>query len=140
MLSIRRFGHPLEVQVPRTLKAMAGPELYTMVIQERRVVELPYCGVKANALVVAVGARVRVVSLAQDEDGAAVLDPEFGVPAPVIVMPIFDGTVIPLVQVHEPDGIWITSPSTAVCAPPTQVPPLPLMQAFTSPTAQEFAV
>jgi hypothetical protein len=43
-----------------------------------------------------------------------VLGELFGVPLPLIVMPILAGMVMPEVHVQEPAGIWITSPSTAV--------------------------
>jgi len=43
---------------------------------------------------------------------------ELGVPAPTIEIPMLLGTVIPVVQVHDPAGILIVSPSTAVCVGP----------------------
>jgi hypothetical protein len=49
----------------------------------------------------------------------------------VIPMPL--GTVIPEVQVHDPAGMMIVSPSTAVCIGP-------LMTAFTSIWLQDAAV
>ena len=84
-------------------------------MHEIRDVELPYCGdiLKATAPF-----NVSVVPLAQEDEGAEVLEPEFGVPLPVIVMPICDGTTIPVVQVHVPAGMLIVSPSTATCVGP----------------------
>jgi hypothetical protein len=64
-------------------------------MQDNRLVELPYCGLKEKSVTVPLP--VIVVPLAQDEEGTLVLEPEFGVPLPVMVMP--------LVHVHEPDGI-----------------------------------
>jgi hypothetical protein len=58
---------------------------------------------------------------------------EFGVPAPTIEIPMLPGTVIPVVQVHDPEGILIMSPSTAVCVGP-------LMIALTALWLQEAAV
>jgi hypothetical protein len=46
-------------------------------------------------------------------------------PAPMMEMPILLGTVTPLVQVQEPDGMLMMSPSTAACVGP-------LMTAFTA--------
>src|SRR5579859_3881441 len=62
-----------------------------------------------------------------------VLVPVFGVPEPMMEIPIPLGTVIPLVHAHEPAGIWIVSPSTALCMGP-------LMTAFTFDWLQEAAV
>jgi|SRR6516162_4460739 hypothetical protein len=55
------------------------------------------------------------------------------VPAPMIVIPIPAGTLMPEAQVHEPAGILITSPSTAVCVGP-------FITAFTSLLLQVAAV
>src|SRR5882724_5793170 len=76
-----------------------------------------------------------VVPLPQEDDGTVMPDVELGVPLPAIVMPIFDGTVMPVevVQVQEPEGIWMISPSTAVCVGP-------LMTASTSAREQVAAV
>src|SRR6267378_4085703 len=54
-------------------------------------------------------------------------------PAPIMEMPIPLGTVMPLVQVHEPAGMLIVSPLTAVCVGP-------LMMAFTADWLQDAAV
>src|ERR1700690_4097000 len=103
-------------------------------MQDRRVVEFPYCGEKEKA--VKLPASVIVVFAAQEADGAVVVASEFGVPFPVMVMPMFDGTTMPEDHAHVPAGMLMISPSTAVCEPPTHVPPLALIQAFTSATAQ----
>src|SRR5262249_7397738 len=50
-----------------------------------------------------------------------------------MVMPIPLGTVMPPVHVHDPEGIWIVSPSTAVCVGP-------LMTALTSLRLHDAAV
>ena len=49
----------------------------------------------------------------------------FGVPLPMIDIPIPLGTVTPPVQVQDPAGILMVSPSTALCVGP-------LITAFTS--------
>ena len=122
MLSIRRFGHPSKVQLPRTEAATPEPEPDAMVMQESRVVEFPYAGVIRNALM----PPETVMLVAVQEELAPVVDePEFGVPSPMMVIPMPLGTVSPVLQVQEPDGILITSPLTALCVGP-------LMTAFTS--------
>jgi hypothetical protein len=69
----------------------------------------------------------------QEEDAPVVLALLLGVPLPMMVIPTPLGTVMPDVHVQEPDGIWITSPLTAVCVGP-------LMTAFTSLWLQDLAV
>jgi hypothetical protein len=89
-------------------------------MHDKRVVELPDCGEKVNIALFDMPS-VRIVPEAQEELGTLVEAPEFGVPLPVIVIPIFVGTVMPLVHVQDPDGIWITSPSAAVCVGPLMI-------------------
>ena len=107
-------------------------------MQDSRVVEFPYSGATTKA--VKVPDRVRVVPLPQEAEAPVVEPSEFGVPFPLIVMPIFDGTLMPEFHVQEPAGMTMMSPSTAVCPPPTHVPPVLLMHSFTSPREQELAV
>jgi len=71
--------------------------------------------------------------LLHDALAVFVLGVEFGVPAPIMVMPIPLGTEIPFVQVQEPAGILMMSPLPAVCVGP-------LMTAFTSDRLQDAAV
>lgn len=101
MLSTRRFGQPLDVHLPRTLKATPEPLPEAMFMQESRVVEFPYSGSKVKS----VTPPVTVIDvLVQDEDAPVVPEPDCGVPVPVIVIPMPEGTVIPLDQVQEPEG------------------------------------
>jgi hypothetical protein len=58
---------------------------------------------------------------------------EFGVPLPIIVIPILLGTVIPLCHVQRPAGIWMVSPFTAVWSGP-------LITALTSDSWHEAAL
>jgi hypothetical protein len=100
-------------------------------MQDNRVVELPYCGLNENIEPLDISA-VRTVFV--HEELAPLVDGlEFGVPLPEIVMPILLGTTIPEVQVQEPDGILMVSPSTAICIGP-------LITAFTSLWLHEAAV
>jgi hypothetical protein len=93
-------------------------------------VEFPYLGCIVNPLIPP--ETVMVVPL-QEELAPVVEAVELGVPAPTIEIPMLLGTVIPVVQLHDPEGILIVSPSTAVCVGP-------LMTAFTSLWLQEAAV
>ena len=97
-------------------------------IQETREVEFPKVGdidIKPADVEMAVAAH---------EVGAPSVPGEpLGAPLPVIVMPMLEGTIIPVVQVHEPAGMTIVSPLTATCVGP-------LMTAFTSLRLQEAAV
>lgn len=70
-------------------------------------------------------AHVITVLEAQDELGVCVPGVELGVPLPRMAIPTPLGAVMPVVQVHDPAGILIVSPFTAVCVGP-------LMTAFTS--------
>src|SRR6266568_5603029 len=54
-------------------------------------------------------------------------------PAPMMLIPMPEGTTMPVVQVQVPAGMLIVSPSTAVCVGP-------LMTAFTSVRLQVAAV
>jgi hypothetical protein len=90
-------------------------------MHDSRDVELPYVGYIRKPF-----APVKVIVVAlHDADAPVVAAALFGVPLPLIVMPMLGGTVMPVVHVHDPEGIWIVSPSTAVCIGP-------LMIAFTS--------
>jgi len=80
-----------------------------IVMEERRESEFPYCGLKVNSDPLEM---LSVIVVFDD-------------PAPMIEMPIFNGTLTPVVQVHDPAGTLIVSPSTAVWTGP-------LMTAFTS--------
>lgn len=73
-------------------------------MQEMREVELPYLGPIKNMPDPEVMLSISAVA-EQEADAAVVLAPLLGVPLPMIVMPIFDGTAIPLVHVQVPDGI-----------------------------------
>jgi hypothetical protein len=84
-------------------------------MQEMRDVEFPNCGaiLKPTTL-----AKVMLVPL-HEALGPNVAAVELGVPVPVIVMPIPDGTVMPLAHVvGEHGGMMMMSPSTAVCVGP----------------------
>jgi hypothetical protein len=98
-------------------------------MQETRAVEFP----KVGYIVRAVPLEIVMAVWLQDELGPVVPAVELGVPLPVMVIPMFLGTLMPLDQVHDPAGIWITSPSTAICEGP-------LMTAFTSLWLQVAAV
>jgi len=93
-------------------------------IQETRDVELPYSGDILIKLPDE-SSSVITVPIAQEELAPVVVAVELGVPLPMIVIPILLGTVIPVVQVHEPLGILMVSPLIAVCVGP-------LITAFTS--------
>jgi hypothetical protein len=109
-----------------------------MFMQESRIVALPYVGVAWKAVMPPV--RVIVVPLEQDELAPVVEEVELGVPLPRIATPMPLGTVRPLVQVQEPEGILIMSPFTAVCVLGVHVPDPLLMHALTSLKLQEAAV
>jgi len=109
------------------------PELVpdAMTMQESRVVEFPNVGVARKAVTPL--AKVMLVCV-QAELAPVLLAPDWGVPLPIIVMPIWLGTIMPaLDQVQAPLGMLMTSPSTAVCVGP-------LMTAFTSLWLHEAAV
>jgi hypothetical protein len=102
---------------------VALPVPGSMLIQEIREVELPNVGLIRK---IAFPPALSVIVVAvQDAEAPVVLGVLFGVPLPMIVIPIPLGTVIPAVQVHVPAGILIVSPLTAVCVGP-------LITAFTS--------
>jgi hypothetical protein len=62
---------------------------------------------------------LKVISVAvQEEDAPETEGATLGVPVPRMVMPIPAGMTIPALQVHIPAGIWMISPSTAVCMGP----------------------
>ena len=69
----------------------------------------------------------------QDELAPIVAGVLFGEPLPIIVMPMPPGTLIPPVHVQVPAGMFMVSPSTAVCVGP-------LMTAFTSDRLQDEAL
>jgi hypothetical protein len=71
--------------------------------------------------------------LEQDELAPVVAGVLFGEPLPIIVIPMPPGTVIPPVHVQVPAGMFMVSPSTAVCVGP-------LMTAFTSDRLQDEAL
>jgi hypothetical protein len=122
MLSRRNDGQPDEVQVPCTRNPVAAPvPPYLICIHESREREFPYVGENRKGFTLFT---VIVVAL-HDAEAPVVEAVLFGVPLPLIVMAMLWGTVMPLVHVQEPEGIWIVSPSTAVCVGP-------LMTAFTS--------
>lgn len=100
-------------------------------MHERRVNDAVDLGVILN--IVIVPERVMFVPVAQDALAPVVPAVEFGVPLPMMLIPIPDGTVIPEVQEQVPDGILIVSPLTALWVGP-------LMTAFTSASWQEAAV
>jgi hypothetical protein len=94
------FGHPLAVQVPRNAKATLEPPLASD-IQEMREAAFPKVGVIVNV----VPPEIVIAVWLQDELGPIVAAVELGVPVPAMVMPIFDGTEMPLDHVHDPAGI-----------------------------------
>src|SRR5689334_25339494 len=107
ILSSRRFGHPLEVQVPSIEAAMPEPEPDAMTMQERRVVEFPYIGVARKAVM---PLDTVMLVCVQEELAPVAAGPDWGVPVPIIVMPMWLGTVIPVVdQVQVPLGMLMTS-------------------------------
>jgi hypothetical protein len=73
-------------------------------MHEIRDVESPYRGFVSNIYARPGRLSIRAVFV-QDELAPVVLAPLFGVPDPMIVIPIFDGTTTPFVQVHDPAGI-----------------------------------
>jgi hypothetical protein len=94
-------------------------------------VEFPYLGliVRSDPLL-----NWSVITVAvQDESGRYVDVLLDGLPLPMMEIPIPLRTVIPLVQVQDPAGIIMMSPSTAVCV-------RPLMTAFTSDLLHDAAV
>ena len=122
ILSMRRFGHPLDVQVPITwigLDEFPFAPLGTNFMQEIRVVAAPKTGVKENIGAFAVGVAVYVISVALQEELAPLVDGlESGAPLPIIVIPILLGTAIPVAHVQRPGGSWMVSPLTAVWSGP----------------------
>jgi hypothetical protein len=94
-----------------------------MFMQEIRIVELPYRG-DAEIMLWPEVVHVIVV-FEQDELAPVTLASSLGVPLPMIDIPLPERTVMPVDQLQEPAGIWMASPSTAVCVGP-------LMTAFTS--------
>jgi len=85
-------------------------------MQEIRVVEFPKLGRAVNTVI-----PETVIDVApQDALGPNVEAVAFGVPVPVIVIPMLLGMVMPglVDQVHDPAGITMISPSTAVCVGP----------------------
>jgi hypothetical protein len=131
MLSSRRFGQVEEVQLPQAV--MGGPTELAFVVRifmqemRDRDVLVPGDSVKRWFTL------FTVIAVCVHEADAPVVDGvELGVPVPLIVMPLPE-TEIPLVHVHDPAGIMITSPLPAVCVGP-------LMTAFTSLKLQEAAV
>jgi hypothetical protein len=77
-------------------------------MHDRRVVELPYSGEKVkSAALDCPSVMIVPFGAAQEEPGIQVDAPEL-VPVPelpMIVMPMFEGTVTPLVHVQAPAGI-----------------------------------
>lgn len=74
-----------------------------------------------------------VIAVAVHEESEPNVDGlDDGVPLPLIVIPTLL-IVTPEDHVQEPEGIWITSPSTAVCVGP-------LITAFTAAWLQDAAV
>jgi hypothetical protein len=93
-------------------------------MQETRTVELPYCGVKDIRNMEAPA--LSMISVAVHElDAPLVLEPDWGVPAPIRVNPTPPGADRFEVHVQLPAGMLIVSPLTTVCVGP-------LMTAFTS--------
>ena len=103
ILSRRRLGQPLDVQVPTTeMGDTVFPEGNSS-RHESRVVELPYFGENDRSGVLDCPS---VITVAWHEELAPeAVAPPLGVPLPTIVIPMLEGTVIPLFQVQEPDGI-----------------------------------
>jgi hypothetical protein len=71
--------------------------------QDKRVVEFPYSGEKESMLLEET-AQLIIVPV-HEELAAVVLAVLFGAPVPTMVIPIWLGTVMPVVQLQEPAGI-----------------------------------
>jgi hypothetical protein len=132
MLSIRMFGHVVELHVPAAANgAVIALQLSVRIfMQEMRDVEELKVGRSRKRLLF----ELSVITVAvHDVEAPVVLGVLFGVPIPRMEMPIPLGTVIPEVHTHVPAGMVITSPSTAVCLGP-------LMIALTSLQLQDAAL
>jgi Mn2+/Fe2+ NRAMP family transporter len=113
------------VQVPITdIIGIAAVEVYgpttVIIMQDNLIVELPKVGANPNILYAVDAVYVIEVCL-QDADASIISGVLLGVPVPVIVIPLLLGTEIPPVQVQEPAGIIIVSPSAATCTGPLTI-------------------
>src|ERR1700722_9313162 len=99
-------------------------------MQDKRKVEAPALGEPWNAVPAFMS--VRAVLL-HEAEAPVVLGVAFGVPLPMIEIPIPAGTVSPFIHVQEPAGMLMMSPSSATCVGP-------LTTALTSDWLQEAAV